>query len=77
MVSSNNSKNLEPTQDAPGSIFLREKSLVGPGGLLPISRSTLWAWVKDGHFPKPEKLGPRVTVWRRSAVEDFIRGQRR
>jgi prophage regulatory protein len=30
----------------------------------PIGKSTLWAWIKQGRFPKPVKLGPRITAWR-------------
>lgn len=37
--------------------------------LIPVSRSTWWAGVKSGRFPKPVKLGPRTTVWR---VEDIL-----
>ena len=35
--------------------------------LLDVGKSTIWEWVKNGHFPKPVKLGPRTTAWR---VED-------
>jgi prophage regulatory protein len=34
------------------------------GGPIPVSKSTWWAGVKDGRFPKPIKLGARVTTWR-------------
>lgn len=36
--------------------------------LIPVSKSTWWAGVKTGRYPKPVKLGPRVTAWR---VEDI------
>jgi predicted DNA-binding transcriptional regulator AlpA len=36
----------------------------------PIGRSTWWAGVKSGRFPRPVKLGPRTTAWR---VEDIRR----
>jgi len=36
--------------------------------IIPVSKSTWWAGVKSGHFPKPVKLGPRITVW---CVEDI------
>lgn len=35
--------------------------------LLPIGRSTVWAWVKNGLFPKPHKRGGR-TVWHRADI---------
>lgn len=36
--------------------------------LIPIGKSTWWNGVKSGRFPKPIKLGSRITVWR---VEDI------
>ena len=41
-------------------------------GLLPVSPATVWRWVREGKFPKPFKLGDRVTVWDAEAVEAFI-----
>ena len=52
----------------PETGFLRLRSIIGPNGLIPVSKSTWWAGVKDGRFPKPQKLGARITVWR---VEDI------
>lgn len=44
----------------------------------PVSKSTWWAGVKAGRFPKPVKLGPRVTAWRvedvRALLEQAIAG---
>ncbi|AKG07593.1 hypothetical protein AAX05_06130 [Moraxella bovoculi] len=39
---------------------------------LPIGKSTVWAWVKDGKFPAPIKLSPTVTVWRNSDIHDWL-----
>lgn len=36
--------------------------------IIPVSRSTWWAGVKDGRFPKPVKLSQKITAWR---VEDI------
>jgi prophage regulatory protein len=36
--------------------------------VIPVGRSTWWAGVNSGRFPKPVKLGPRTTAWR---VEDI------
>lgn len=52
--------------------YLRLKQIVGPTGLLPISASTWWQGVKEGRYPQPMKLGPRITVWRRSDIEACI-----
>lgn len=36
--------------------------------LIPVSKSTWWAGIKTGRYPKPVKLGLRITAWR---VEDI------
>lgn len=41
-------------------------------GKLPVSPATVWRWVRDGQFPKPFKLGNRVTVWDLAEVDAFI-----
>lgn len=48
----------------PQTGFVRLKQILSPHGPIPVSKSTWWAGVKDGRFPKPLKLGARVTVWR-------------
>ncbi|MFL1732505.1 helix-turn-helix transcriptional regulator [Moraxella oculi] len=39
---------------------------------LPIGKSTVWKWVKDGKFPQPIKLSPTVTVWRNSDIHQWL-----
>ena len=36
--------------------------------IIPIGKSSWWAGVKEGRFPKSVKLGKRTTAWR---VEDI------
>lgn len=36
--------------------------------VFPVSKSTWWAGVKSGIYPKPVKLGQKMTAWR---VEDI------
>ncbi len=61
----------------PETGFLRLKAIIAPQGPIPISKSTWWAGVKTGRFPKPLKLGKRITVWRaediRSLIENGVR----
>jgi prophage regulatory protein len=40
--------------------------------LIPVSRSTWWAGVKSGRFPRAYKLGSRVTAWRLEDIQRFI-----
>ncbi|WP_376780321.1 helix-turn-helix transcriptional regulator [Paracoccus jeotgali] len=65
---------------------MRPSQIIGPGVLLPISRSTFYAKVAAGELPQPHKLGARISVWRNSDIIAFIekgsafeswRGQRR
>ena len=41
-------------------------------GLLPVSKATIWRWVKEGRFPKPKHLGPRVTAWLAADVDGWV-----
>jgi prophage regulatory protein len=52
----------------PESGFIRLPQILGPTGPIPVSRSTWWAGVRSGRFPRPVKIGSRVTAWR---VEDI------
>ncbi len=52
----------------PETGFLRLPQIIKPHGVYPVGRSTWWAGIAAGRFPKPVKLGPRITVWR---VEDI------
>ena len=36
--------------------------------IIPVKKTTWWEGVKSGRFPRPVKIGPRVTAWR---VEDI------
>ena len=38
----------------------------------PVGKSTWWRGVADGKFPRPVKLGPRVTAWRKSDIDRLI-----
>lgn len=39
---------------------------------IPVSKSTWWEGVKSGKFPKPVKLGARLTCWRESDILDLV-----
>ena len=55
--------------------FLRLGSVLAPLGPIPVSKSTWWAGVKSGRFPKPVKLGPRITAWRVEDIRALIEQQ--
>ena len=65
------------TTDLPSTGFLRLRQILAPAGPIPVSKTTWWQGVKDGRFPKPTKLGERITVWRvediRALIENGVR----
>ena len=54
-----------PTAHFPTSGFLR---LEGVLKVFPVSKSTWWAGVKTGRYPKPVKLSRRASAWRESDI---------
>lgn len=59
----------------PETGFLRLPQIIGnpkakppANPIIPVSKTCWWDGVKSGRFPKPVKLGQRVTAWR---VEDI------
>ncbi len=45
--------------------------------LIKLSRSTLYAMLARGDFPRPVKLSIRARAWRRSEVEKWLRERTR
>ena len=77
---------MNSTNPLPETGYLREAQILGrpnrnppSPAIIPVSRSTWWAGVRTGRFPRPVKLGPRITVWRvediRELIERFARHQ--
>ena len=56
----------------PTTGFVRLKQILAPNGPIPVGKSTWWAGVKAGRFPKPVKLGPRTTAWRAKDISTLI-----
>ena len=44
-------------------------------GILPISRATLWRWIKAGSFPQPIRFSGRVVVWKESDITAWLAAQ--
>lgn len=54
----------------PETGFVRLSQIIP--SIIPVSKSTWWAGVKSGRYPKPVKLSPRCTAWRIEDIRDFI-----
>lgn len=53
----------------PRSGFTRASDLVK---FLPIAKSTLWKWSKDGRFPKPTLISKTITAWDNALVWEWF-----
>ena len=40
--------------------------------IIPVSKATIWNWVKAGKFPQPTKISSRVTVWKKKQIHEFL-----
>ena len=54
----------------PAERFLRLAQVLT---IVPVGKSTWWAGVKSGRFPKPIKIGARTTCWRLSDIDALVR----
>jgi len=55
----------------PEAAFVRLPTILK---LLPISKSTWLTGVKSGYFPKPVRLGKKITAWRVEDIRKLING---
>ncbi|RYE41614.1 MAG: AlpA family phage regulatory protein [Hyphomicrobiales bacterium] len=58
--------NVNPTKP---ERLLREKEVLQR---IPVSKSGWWRGVREGHFPAPIKIAPRVTCWRESDIDALM-----
>jgi prophage regulatory protein len=46
--------------------------LAGVLRLVPVSKSSWWAGVKSGRYPRPVRIGPRTTAWRARDIRELV-----
>ncbi len=56
-------------QALPETGFLRINQVLN---FVPIGKSTLWAWIRAGKFPKPIKLAEKTSVWRAEDIRSYL-----
>ena len=61
--------------DAETDRLIRLREIIGPAGLIPVSRSSFYQGVRDGIYPAPIRLGKRTSAWRLSDLMAVIRGE--
>ena len=59
----------------PETGLVRLSAILSPNGPIPVSKSTWWAGVRSGRFPKPVKLGPRTTAWKAADIRALFEGK--
>lgn len=59
------------TNELEKNSYIRLREIIGPNGLLPISRSNWYAKIKDGRAPAPVKFG-RLSLWNRDSLKKFL-----
>jgi len=63
--------------EIPSTGFLRLNQILGDPrsnipALIPVSKSSWWAGVNAGRFPRGIKLGPRTTAWTVESIRALI-----
>ena len=43
--------------------------------IVPVGKTTLYGWVRDGKFPEPTKLPGNVSAWRSEWVREWLARQ--
>lgn len=56
--------------DIPETGFLRLPQVLT---VIPVGKTSWWAGVKSGRFPKPVKLTEHCTAWRAEDIRDLIK----
>lgn len=52
--------------------LIRLKDVIGPEGMIPISRAAWYLGIKDGRFPKPISLGPNTKAYKLSHIRNLV-----
>ena len=63
----------------PETGYLRLNQIIGAPkadppipAIIPVSKSNWWSGVKSGVYPRPVKLGPRITVWHTEDIRELL-----
>ena len=40
--------------------------------LIPVSRESFYEGIEKGHYPKPLKVGKKLSVWKLSDIRDLV-----
>ncbi|MCP4885832.1 MAG: AlpA family phage regulatory protein [Planctomycetaceae bacterium] len=63
------------TKTFPEIGFLRMRDIIGDKnnpGIIPVSRSSWYKGIAEGRYPKPVKLGERISAWKIEDIRKLI-----
>lgn len=40
--------------------------------MLNVSKSSIYLWIKQGHFPEPKRIGNNTSVWSDESINNWI-----
>ena len=40
-----------------------------------VSKSAILQWSREGNFPNPIKLSPKVTVWEEEKIDEWVKSK--
>ena len=63
---------IEIMQEYSPDSLVRIEKIVGPNGLIPVSRSAFYEGIKAGIYPKAVRLGKRTSAWRMSELMQIV-----
>jgi len=58
--------------DLPDSSFIRLNQLIATA-VIPFSAATAWRRVREGTFPQPVHVSPKVTAWRVGEIRQWLK----
>ena len=59
-------------QDELNGNFRVQNAKPASKGYLNISKATLFRWIKEGKFPKPTRLSPKLVVWSKFEIDEWL-----
>jgi predicted DNA-binding transcriptional regulator AlpA len=69
-MSNVNHKTISDTNELPQSGMVRRSQFKG---IIPISDVTIWRLVKDGRFPQPLRVSPRLRLWNVADLREWMK----
>ena len=67
-MANNSPMESETMHEKPTDALVRIGKIIGPNGIIPVSRSSFYQGIRDGIYPKAVRLGKRTSAWRMSEL---------